>query len=117
MLDTRDKSLCSPEVVEKLVSVLRPEDRSTAARIISLAVKTRNAVSHGAIVTHSDHGHKGAGRIVVKAIQLLMEVTERHMTSEAAYYRYLNRGLCDPSNPIDDWETAEASILNLLYPI
>ena len=113
MLDSRTAGLCSPRIIETLLDCLEPEDRAAAERTIALAVKVRNALSHGAIVAHHEHGHLAAGHLVIKAIQHLMEVTRRHMTREAAYFRSLERSAMSSGNTVEDWVKAEDDIYAL----
>jgi hypothetical protein len=113
MLDSGTAGLCSPRIIEALVDCLKFEDRATARRTMALAVKVRNALSHGAIVAHHEHAHLAAGHLVIKATQLLMEVTRRHMTREAAYFRFLQRSAMSPGDPVEDWIKAEDDIYAL----
>jgi hypothetical protein len=114
MLDSRENGLSSPEIVGCLIENLDPADREKATRTIDLAVKVRNALAHGATVSYNDDGHLAAGHFVIKATQILMQVTEEHMTREAAYYRSLNRPRSRPAHPDEDWDYAEVEIHRLL---
>jgi hypothetical protein len=60
-------------------------------------------MSHGAIVEHTPLANAGAGHIVIKAVQLLMEAIKRHMTSEGAYFRHL----AAHGDQFHDWMSAE----------
>lgn len=73
MMDTREGGLCSAPALQALVDCLEPHERPIAERTIALAVKIRNALSHGAVVAHDEYGHLAAGHLVIKATQLLMD--------------------------------------------
>jgi hypothetical protein len=114
ILDERQGGLCRPETISALVRDLNPQARPLAARTINLAVKTRNALSHGALVAHDDFGHIGAGHLFIKAIQLLMFATVQHMTRIGAYYRSLRRPTSAFADPTDDWLAAEDQIYDTI---
>ena len=110
MLEQGPHGLCSPMAMAALVRILRPEERENAEKTIVLAIKARNALSHGAIAVHSEDGHFGAGHLFIKATQLLLAVIKEHMTREAAYYRFLDQSAFVPKNPVEDWLKAEDDI-------
>jgi hypothetical protein len=103
MLEFQEGNLCPPDVLSHLLSVLLPEERDAGETSLRLAIKVRNAMSHGAIDHHSQDTNRGAGHIMIKAMQLLMEVIKRHSTSEAAYFR----SMATPGNELRDWLSAE----------
>jgi hypothetical protein len=113
MLETGLHGLCSPEAMAALVEVLRPEERAIAERTVTLAVKTRNALSHGALVLHTEDGHLGAGHLFIKATQLLLAVIKVHMTREGAYYRSLQRTSLVQGDSAQDWLHAENATYDL----
>ncbi|MCU1224618.1 MAG: hypothetical protein JWQ42_2711 [Edaphobacter sp.] len=106
MLDSTEGGLCSPAALEALVECLQPQERPIAERTIALAVKVRNALAHGAIVDYDEHNHLAAGHIVIKATQLLMEVSRRHWVREAAYFRSLG----STGSPVENWLSAEEDV-------
>jgi hypothetical protein len=110
MLEQGSNGLCSPQAMAALVRILRPEERENAGKTIMLAIKARNALSHGAIAVHSEDGHFGAGHLFIKATQLLLAVIKEHMTREAAYYRFLDRSKFISKDPVEDWLSAEDDI-------
>jgi hypothetical protein len=49
MLDQHE--LCSPEMLDRLVESVDPSSRGVAKEVLTLAVKVRDAVAHGAVLT------------------------------------------------------------------
>jgi hypothetical protein len=113
MLESRPKGLCSPTAMAALVAVLRPEERENAEKVVALAVKARNALSHGAVVAYTEDEHLGGGHLFIKATQLLLAVIKVHMTREAAYYRSLRRPASVLGDSVDDWLKAEDGIYEI----
>jgi hypothetical protein len=109
MLERGPNGLCSPKAMAAIVGILRPDERANAEKTVTLAIKARNALSHGAIAVHSEDGHFGAGHLFIKATQLLSAVIKEHMTREAAYYRFIERP-SDYLDPVENWLKAEDDI-------
>jgi hypothetical protein len=85
MLDQRE--LCAPETLDRLVESVHRSERELAKTVLTLAVRVRDAVAHGAIVALEMDDGIAMGHLVVKAIQCLVEAGEHEMIKTAAYYR------------------------------
>ena len=111
MLDFQEGNLCSPDVLSHLLLVLLPEERDAGETSIRLAIKVRNAMSHGAIDHHTEDINRGGGHIMIKAIQLLIELIKRHSIREAAYFH----SMAKPGDELQDWLSAEEEIYVALF--
>jgi hypothetical protein len=114
MLDARATGLCRQAILDALVEELAPSERAIATRTVQLAVKARNAMSHGALLRHDENDHLAAGHLFIKATQLLMSVTIRHMTRVRAYFRYLHRPPERAPDAVGDWLAAESETLDTI---
>lgn len=114
MLDARANGLCRPALIHTLVEEFSPSDRPNAIRTVQLAVKARNALSHGALLRHDENDHWTAGHLFIKATQLLMSVAFRRMTRVRAYFRYRNRSPGTACDSVGDWLAAESEMLEMM---
>lgn len=112
MLDQHE--LCSTETLDRFVENIDPSEREVAKNVLTLAVKVRDAVAHGAILTLGmDHGI-AMGHLVVKAIQCLVEAGEHEMIKTAAYYRWKDRPQQDA---LANWLDGEKDVLHQIQAI
>ena len=112
MLDTRPTGLFSRSTLDRILSHLDAPARSIAERVLFLALKARNAASHGAIPPFTEVRWSGEGHILVKAVQVLEGAGLDHLTREAAYYLWRQRlqtGRHEEA-PLADWITAKCQI-------
>jgi hypothetical protein len=107
MLDQHE--LCAPEMLDRLVESVVPSSREVAKTVLTLAVKVRDAVAHGAIVTLGMDDGIAMGHLLVKAIQCLVEAGEHEMIKTAAYYRWEDRPQRDA---LANWLEGERDVLN-----
>jgi hypothetical protein len=114
-IDARATGLCRQAVLEALTEELEPHERPNAVRTVLLAVKVRNALAHGGVLDHDEMDHLAGGHLFIKSIQLLMAVTLHRMTRVRAYFRYVDRAACEPSDPIGDWLVAEPQTLKMMH--
>lgn len=78
-----DVGLISADNMAWLTRGLTAAERPVAERVLSLAVKCRNAVAHGAVFKYTEELRRVYGHLVIKAIQLvidagLQELQARH---------------------------------------
>jgi hypothetical protein len=112
MLDQHE--LCATGTLDRFVESVDPLEREVAKTVLTLAVKVRDSVAHGAIVTLGmDHGI-AMGHLVVKAIQCLVEAGEHEMIKTAAYYRWKDRPQQDA---LANWLDGEKDVLNQIQAI
>jgi len=109
MLDQHE--LCAPQTIERLVESVDPSSRDVAKSVLALAVKVRDAVAHGAILTLGMDDGIAMGHLLVKAIQCLVEAGEHEMIKTAAYYRWENTPSRDA---LANWLEGERDLLNQL---
>lgn len=112
MLD--DEGLTSPAAIGRLVDYLEPAERVIAADVLTLAVKGRNSLAHGAIVRFDEPTSLGLGHLFLKATQALVGAGEHHMTREAAWYRWERRrekGGDEEMLRLEDWLVGEEAVL------
>ena len=86
MLDQHE--LCAPETLDRLVESVDPSSRGSAKAVLTLAVKVRDVVAHGATATFEMENSVAMGHVLIKAIQCLVQAGERGMTKVAAYHRW-----------------------------
>lgn len=77
MLDSN--GLLSPSNVTWLTDHLDSTEKSTAERVLHLAMKCRDAFAHGAVFRFTEDIRTAYGHMLVKAIQLVVEAGRRHM--------------------------------------
>jgi hypothetical protein len=106
MLDQHE--LCSPGTFDRLVEHVDPMSRGMAKEVLSLAVKLRDAVAHGAVLNIGPNDVE-QGHLVVKAIQCLVAAGEHEMIQTAAYYRWKGRPERDA---LTNWLDGEKEVLN-----
>jgi hypothetical protein len=106
MLDQHE--LCAPDTLDRLVESVDPSEREAAKNVLTLAVKVRDAVAHGAIVTLGMDDGIAMGHLMVKAIQCLVEAGEHEMIKTAAYYRWKDRPQRDA---LTNWLEGERDVL------
>jgi hypothetical protein len=107
MLDQHE--LCATETLDRFVESVDPSERDVAKTVLTLAVKVRDSVAHGAIVTLGMDDGIAMGHLVVKAIQCLVEAGEHEMIKTAAYYRWKDRPHQDA---LANWLEGEKDVLN-----
>jgi hypothetical protein len=106
MLDQHE--LCSNQTLDRLVESVEPTSRELAKKTLTLAVKVRDAVAHGAIPTLGQDDVE-MGHLLVKSIQCLVEAGEHEMIKTAAYYAWESRPERDTQS---SWLEGERQILN-----
>ena len=74
MLDHR--GLLHNDNVQFLTQHLDESEAAVARRTLQLAAKCRNAYAHGAVTELTDNVHTLYGHVVLKAVQLLVEVEQ-----------------------------------------
>lgn len=84
MLDNRPNGICTPTILNNLVVDLPVKDQQNALRCLQLAIKARNAISHGALVEMNDKTAQGLGHAIVKSTQLLLSVAQKRLLSNVA---------------------------------
>lgn len=105
MLDQHE--LCSEETLERLVESVEPSSREMAKKALTLAVKVRDAVAHGAIPTLGQDDVE-MGHLLVKSIQCLVDAGEHEMIKIAAYYNWKSRPERDA---LTNWLDGERQVL------
>ena len=106
MLDQHE--LCSDETLDQLVESVEPASRELAKKALTLAVKVRDAVAHGAVPTLGQDDVE-MGHLLVKSIQCLVEAGEHEMIKTAAYYTWKARPERDA---LSNWLEGERQILD-----
>jgi hypothetical protein len=106
MLDQHE--LCSDETLDRLVESVEPASRELAKKALTLAVKVRDAVAHGAVPT-LEQDDVEMGHLLVKSIQCLVEAGEHEMIKTAAYYEWQVRPERDA---LSNWLAGERQILD-----
>jgi hypothetical protein len=106
MLDQHE--LCSDETLDRLVESVEPASRELAKKALTLAVKVRDAVAHGAVPT-LEQDDVEMGHLLVKSIQCLVEAGEHEMIKTAAYYEWQVRPERDA---LSNWLAGEQQILD-----
>ncbi len=110
MLDTRSGGLCDDSTLTTLTSALPLEERRWAKELLLIAIKLRNAFSHGAVPSYSVAEHQSVGHIYMKATTLLVGAAIHKMTAVGAFYEWERRS-DDTGNALEDWLKAEMLIL------
>jgi hypothetical protein len=68
-----DVGLLSADNISWLTRGLTATEKPVAERVLSLAVKCRNAVAHGAVFEYTEELRRVYGHLVIKAIQLVID--------------------------------------------
>ena len=111
MLDQHE--LCAPATLDRLVESVDPVSRDQAKAVLTLAIKVRDAVAHGAIRALGNDG-LAMGHLLVKAIQCLVEAGEHEMIKVAAYHLWESHPMRDA---LENWLDGEREILNHLQNV
>ena len=106
MLDQHE--LCSDETLDRLVENVEPASRDLAKKALTLAVRVRDAVAHGAVPTLGQDDVE-MGHLLVKSIQCLVEAGENEMIKTAAYYTWEVRPERDA---LSNWLEGERQVLD-----
>lgn len=114
MLDSANGGICTDEIKDAIVAHARPEERDTAKQVLDIAIKTRNALAHGAFVKLDDKVIKGLGNVLFKSIQLLASCGYAHMVAESAYFRWQNERSENHGFDLPDWSIAQQDISKLI---
>ena len=103
MLELGASGICRDEVFHRLVSLANTESsRVNALKVLPLAIKARNAITHGAMLTLDDANALGVGHLFVKVTQMLMGYAMQHMVEQSAYYRWQNSRVGRHGFDLDD---------------
>ncbi len=103
--------LASSPILDALVDPLSATDRPRARQVFQLSIKIRDAFSHGAFTTFTPAVARGAGHLMVKSIQGLVDAGIHALTRVAAYYRWQNVRQGEHGFAVDDWLIAERQVL------
>lgn len=114
MLDERSFGLCTDDVLNHIVEPVDPVDRPTAKDTLRLAMKARNAFSHGAITTLDRRTADGVGHLIVKSVQTLVAGGLQHMVREAAYYEWENAHSLQDGFHEKNWYKGERDVMNMI---
>jgi hypothetical protein len=109
MLDERE--LCAPDVLDRLVDSVNPEERPNAKYVLLSAVRIRNAVAHGALQDFDTDAGLAMGHMLVKAIQCLVDAGEHEIIKVAAYFRRENRLSVDD---MAAWLDGEREVMEMI---
>jgi hypothetical protein len=115
MLDSRLTGICSAGVLDRIVSHLPCASQQTAKHLLGLAIKARNSVAHGAVVSFDDYTADGLGNILAKAVQTLVTAGLHHLISERAYYRWKCMLGKEETSALSDWLEAEKETIGAMY--
>lgn len=109
MLDSRPDGLCTERILESLTAYLPADAQEGATKCLLIAVKPRNALSHGAVPCYGVAEHRAAGHLFAESSRILVEAARHKMTEVSAYY--LRQGRGETSNTaLDDWLEAKRAI-------
>ncbi len=117
MLDTREDGLFSTQVLNRIVEHVPAPDRPAAIRVFGLAMKTRNALAHGALTQTDQHTLDGLGHIFAKAAQTLVTAGLYHLTRERAYFIYRDEHPDVHGRDAEDWVRAEREVFDRIASI
>jgi len=108
MIDKRQ--LASATVLDTLMESVPHADRARARQVVQLSIRIRDALAHGALTSFTPAVARGAGHLLVKSIQGLVDAGMHAMTRESAYYRWQNIRRGANGFALDDWLVAEEQV-------
>jgi len=108
MIDERQ--LASAPVLDALMESVPPADRARARQVVQLSIRIRDALAHGALTSFTPAVARGAGHLLVKSTQGLVDAGMHAMTRVAAYYRWQNIRRGAHGFALDDWLVAEEQV-------
>ena len=119
MLEDRNqgeiKGICTDEILSAIARSSRDGEEESTKRVLKLAVKLRNAFSHGAYIQLDEGMVRATGNVFFKAIQTLYTAGYSHMVHESAFCQYkgrTERGL--DGDHLADWREAQSSVSRTL---
>lgn len=111
MLDERPTGLFRDEILNQIVSHVDPNDHLAAKRTLRLALKARNAFSHGAIPSMDEKTADAIGHLFVKSVQTLVSGGLHHMVKQASYFEWQN----SLENQHEDcWYRGESEVFDMI---
>jgi hypothetical protein len=117
MLDERATGLCTDDVLDRIVEPIEPGDRPMAKQTMRLAIKARNAFSHGAITLLDDATVDSIGHLIVKSVQAMIAGGYHHMVKEAAYFRWDNTHQGHDGFDMQDWDIGERQVFRMVRAV
>jgi hypothetical protein len=108
MLD--QNGLCRPIYYDRLTEHVQLHARANARAVLEAAVTARNALSHGAMIVLDETTLEVIARILMAAIQTLVNAGMHHMTQEGAWYRWQDLRQFQHGHHEADWLAAERTL-------
>ncbi len=114
MLDARATGLCTETILDHIISPVDQTDRPAAKRTLRLALKARDAFSHGAITTLDGRASDGIGHLIVKSVQSLVSGGLQHLVNEAAYFEWQNSFSSEHGHHEECWNRGEKRVFEMI---
>jgi hypothetical protein len=108
MLD--QNGLCRPAYYDRLTEHVPLHARGNTRAVLEAAVTARNALSHGAMIVLDETTLEVTARILMAAIQILVNAGMHHMTQEGAWYRWQDLRQFQHDHHETDWLAAERTL-------
>lgn len=108
MLDS--DGLCKATYYDRLVNHCGTHERPNARRVLECAVRARNSLSHGAIVSFDEYTARSTARAMMQAIRVVVAAGIDHLVSVGAWYRWQDLRRFNHGFDQIDWTESERAI-------